>query len=653
MQNLNLAPLSSPTRTWWIAATILMVQVVFCGALLLINLVAEQAAGRQVSVVTFASPTPDTMQSGAGGVYRPIALNADQCCSAPQVTVHTLLTASDARLTDPALLIVSAHDNAFVFVGGERVGGQGRLGALPSNLSGRPILVHIPGRLAKPGAAVDIVVSRAVGTAHLRPFNIGEYDDLYPSFLALRLLRSDLPFINAALAAWLAAFCFFAAPLFGQRGLLFSLSGLCASWAAQNVGLLVSDPPWGRVANHGVYYGAFLATLMFTVWFLVEWTSVFAAADPPSRRGWRRLLSLLINPWSARARRLLALISLPVIAVGAVLIGLRLTGDLASAAHEINFPISWLGLVVAPLCLVRIAAFYARAGLRHPIESSAFLFVIVAALADMIDIRFFHGSGLFLNAAVTFFPLALLVSLAVRARGVFEAAAANTDKLNSLVTEREREVRAGLEALRRSEREAMLLEERSRITSDIHDGIGGQLRGLIVRARSGKLAGQTLVAGLEESLNDLRLVVESLEQGEASLPNVIGAFRSRIEPRCDAAGVELDWRIEDIEPAPVLGPSHTLQIYRILQEAGANALAHGKPGRLQVGLRRNADGAVEIWIEDDGAGFDPGAVKPGRGLANMRLRAGRLGAELTVAGLAKGTRITLTLAPDTRPDQQG
>jgi signal transduction histidine kinase len=131
----------------------------------------------------------------------------------------------------------------------------------------------------------------------------------------------------------------------------------------------------------------------------------------------------------------------------------------------------------------------------------------------------------------------LLLSLAARARGVFEAATATAEKLNVLVAERERVIVANMEEIRRNERAAMLLEERSRIMRDMHDGIGGQLLGLILQARSRKLSDEKLVSGLEQSLDDLRLVVDSLEQGEGSLTGALGAFRARIEPRCEAAGV--------------------------------------------------------------------------------------------------------------------
>ena len=37
-----------------------------------------------------------------------------------------------------------------------------------------------------------------------------------------------VPFVNAVIGAFVAAFCFCAAPLFGARALLFSLGGLAA-----------------------------------------------------------------------------------------------------------------------------------------------------------------------------------------------------------------------------------------------------------------------------------------------------------------------------------------------------------------------------------------------------------------------------------------
>lgn len=48
---------------------------------------------------------------------------------------------------------------------------------------------------ATPGAysaVLDIEVQRGVGFGHLRPVYLGEYDALYPSYVALRVLRADM-----------------------------------------------------------------------------------------------------------------------------------------------------------------------------------------------------------------------------------------------------------------------------------------------------------------------------------------------------------------------------------------------------------------------------------------------------------------------------
>lgn len=330
--------------------------------------------------------------------------------------------------------------------------------------------------------------------------------------------------------------------------------------------------------------------------------------------------------------------------VGTALIAATLYFNPAIGSQNVDRVCGWLGLAVIAFCLVRVVSYYRRTGFRDPFEASAFIFVLIAAIVDIIMVRFFFIYGVSLGAAVMFFPLALLLSLAAKARGVFEAATATAEKLNLMVAERERVIVSNMAEIQRNERAAMLLEERSRIMRDMHDGIGGQILGLILQARSRKLSDETLVSGLEQSLDDLRLVVDSLEQGEGSLTGALGAFRARIEPRCEAAGVELGWEIEDVGATPNIGPDKTLQIYRILLEACTNALKHGRPKRISVSLRRRGE-RIEIGLFDDGGGFSEQSTQAGRGLANMRTRAQQIGAGFDIASSAEGTRITLAFAP--------
>lgn len=622
------------------ALFILALQIGIGAALTYINLRTEDIPGRRIGHVLAAEAPGENYTLLPDSDFTQTDIPREECCSTRPVIYRTFLQGGEAAAADLAVLIVSAHDNALLYVDGALVAGQGRAGRPPAVTSRRPHLMRIPAPLAHPGARVDIVVQRAVGFAHLRPFYIAPYDQLYPSYLMLRLLRSDVPFANAIIAAFVAFFCFCAAPLFGARALLFSLGALALTWCAQYVGALMTQAPWGANANNGVYFLAFFGSLVCAHWFFVEWTSLFS--PPQARRN--PILALLIDPWNERERRILAIASGALIALAAALIAWRLSFDPMIGAQDINRVLLGVGLPIVALCVVRIGVFYFRSGLRYPIEASAFTFTLVAAIVDMSMVRFLGTYGVFLDVAIIFFPLALLVSLAVRARSVFEAAATTAEKLNTLVALRERELRDNMEEIQRHERAAMLLDERSRIMRDMHDGIGGQILGLILQARSRKLSNEALVSGLEQSLDDLRLVVDSLEQGEGSLTAALGAFRARIEPRCEAAGVKLGWQIEDVGATPNIGPDKTLQIYRILLEACTNALKHGQPTRIDVSLRRLGE-RIEIGLADDGGGFSPSSPPAGRGLTNMRTRAAQIGAALELASGADGTRLTLGFAP--------
>ena len=632
-------PPSPRLRTSLLAVFIIGLQILFAAVLLGANVVAERAAGRSIeSALSNENPVGAPGGPFAPGAFGEIRLPAPFCCAQTPVVVRTTLTAADAAIEDLAILIPSAHDNAFVYVDGELVGGVGTP-ETQTNTSRRPHLIRIPARYAREGAIVDIAVTRAIGFAHLRQFSIGSYEALYPSFRALRLLRADLPFINAVIGAFLAIFCVCAAPLLGARGLLLSLAGLAASWVAQHLGLLLTDPPWGSLNNALIYFVGFLGAIVFVVWFFIEWTSAF---EPPEKAA-RRPAELVLRPWSGAARRRLGFAVAAIIVLGSILMLWRTSGsDDMIALQDIDRVLGFMGLAAMAYCLARLVAYIVRGGMREPIEMASFLFVVLAAIADIVMVRFFYSYGVFLGVAATFFPLALLISLAGRARSIFEAATATAERLNVLVTEREREILANLEELQRRERATLLLEERARIMRDMHDGIGGQLLGLVLQAKANKLSGDSLVQGLEESLADLRVIVDSLEQGDGSLATVLGAFRARIEPRVEAAGAQLIWEIGDVGDAQVFGPDKALQLYRILQEACTNALKHGQPDRIAVTLARS-DSGIELSLSDNGRGFDPSTAQAGRGLSNMRYRAERIGAQIRIVSSAAGTRVSLQL----------
>ena len=89
--------------------------------------------------------------------------------------------------------------------------------------------------------------------------------------------------------------------------------------------------------------------------------------------------------------------------------------------------------------------------------------------------------------------------------------------------------------------------ERERILGDMHDGVGSQLLGLIIQVRARKIDDQRLLHGLTSCLDDVKLIVDSLDPLERTFDVAIGEFRSRLEPKCAAAGISGIWNSSQMD----------------------------------------------------------------------------------------------------------
>ena len=97
-----------------------------------------------------------------------------------------------------------------------------------------------------------------------------------------------------------------------------------------------------------------------------------------------------------------------------------------------------------------------------------------------------------------------------------------------------------------------------------------------------------------------------------------------------------------------LGNECDLLIFRIVQEAIANAIKHGAPTAIDISLDYGEE-YFTIGVSDNGSGFDINAVEQsGLGLNNMHIRAKLLNGELFVtSGKEKGTKVVLKVKKHT------
>jgi two-component system NarL family sensor kinase len=100
----------------------------------------------------------------------------------------------------------------------------------------------------------------------------------------------------------------------------------------------------------------------------------------------------------------------------------------------------------------------------------------------------------------------------------------------------------------------------------------------------------------------------------------------------------------NIEAKQVLPSRLETGLYRIAQEALSNAVRHAQARTLTLQLASNPQ-EIRLTIEDDGQGFDPEQVEPGRyGLIGLNERVKLLGGTLHLCSTpGEGTSIDVVL----------
>lgn len=265
----------------------------------------------------------------------------------------------------------------------------------------------------------------------------------------------------------------------------------------------------------------------------------------------------------------------------------------------------------------------------------------------------------------------LLVALGIGLTWRFAKALNEVDsfagRMVTLVREAEDRLRASMALEEERARATALANERTRLTRDLHDGLGGQLVSIVALSERGAPESKRIGDAARAALRDLRLVIDAMDDIDGDLMLALGAWRERTAAQLRPHGLDLEWHVQRPDGMPLhpeLRPWHVIQVLRLLDEAVTNAAKHANATRVRVRIETIGDVAGgqhgRIVVEDDGQGFalcEDGRVAAGaptaaRGLANMHKRAARCGARLKVASGPGGTRVRLDLPrhfPESEP----
>ena len=208
-------------------------------------------------------------------------------------------------------------------------------------------------------------------------------------------------------------------------------------------------------------------------------------------------------------------------------------------------------------------------------------------------------------------------------------------------------------------RELAVLEERTRLAREIHDTLAQQLTGIVLQLeaaeamhsrRQTERSREFIVAARDQArlaLAEARRSVWNLRPMPLEAAGLTAAVALEAERFGGRTGMRISVRNDAVPRHLALAPQSEVAVFRILQEALANAGRHSNARLVEIDLR-TVDGHLQLSVTDDGSGFDtdqsgPAASNPGGyGLMGMRERARLIGAELEVTSEPdEGTRVSV------------
>ena len=208
-------------------------------------------------------------------------------------------------------------------------------------------------------------------------------------------------------------------------------------------------------------------------------------------------------------------------------------------------------------------------------------------------------------------------------------------------------------ALSKTAGEVATLEERRRITQELHDGLLQSLATLILRLEACRR--QFL-----ESPKELDRELQSIEDDTRSSMKTIRQFLAGKETQAFPPGMFLEKLKDDLkflrdgfglrvvletDPEDLPLPGEIEQdLYYVLREGLMNVTRHSQASRTEVFLKQVGK-SIQGNLIDDGVGFNLTQTNGhGLGLSTMKERIKRLGGELCVdSSPGKGTRINFVL----------
>lgn len=517
-----------------------------------------------------------------------------------------------------AIYLPKLNMNAAVFVNGERIGDGGTFEAPVAQAWNRPLLFSLSRRqLDQPDNEIDVLLFAYAGElGGLDPILLGPESLLRPPFEHRAFLHVTLAQIATVLT--LATALFIGSFWLGaRRDAMYGYLALAAlALGVTSLNYHIHRPPfdyrvWTWLVHTAIdWFGVLLAH------FVHRWLRV----DRPAVERGLRIVAIVAS---------VVLLAIP----------MRWFTTTAAIVH--------VGTVgVGIYCAVLIAQRRARLSRS---EATITLCAATATLAFGAHDLAIHAGALPGDSLrlVNFTAVALVLGFGAVVTQQFLLAHREAEtlarELEARIADNKVELARNYARLQRLEAQNVVGRERERIMREMHDGLGGNLVSTLAMVEDGQLDKAVLAGALRSALDDMRLVIDSLDPDVDDIPTLLGMIRCRLEPRLAECGLRFQWNVHDLPPLPRVSPAEFLHVMRVVQEAITNVVKHARATTITVttGVGEDAE-SVFVEVSDDGEG-SPRTTASGRGISNMRRRASALGGELDIKRTGAGTTVRLTI----------
>ncbi|MCZ8330684.1 MAG: sensor histidine kinase [Flavobacterium sp.] len=190
--------------------------------------------------------------------------------------------------------------------------------------------------------------------------------------------------------------------------------------------------------------------------------------------------------------------------------------------------------------------------------------------------------------------------------------------------------------------------ERSRIASELHDGIGGSLSA--IKLKLSKIAEEDenekiekVIKNVDVLYHDVRSISHNLITPQLKNSIFIEVINNLVNDIKEATSLEITLEYLEEDKINLLSEEIQVTVYRMIQELLKNSIAHSNGTKIEINVTK-FEHELNLVIEDNGAGFDTSKKKLGIGLRNLEARTKALGGKLIIDSvIGRGSAFNITI----------